>query len=471
MTAPDPLTRFAEAVRQTPDRPAVRSAETVLSFAELAGRTARLASALRSRGIGPGDRVGVSLPRGIDLLVAPLAVWRAGAAYVPLDPSYPADRLAFMAADAGIATLISTGSLDAYACHQSSTLDDLVPAPGLPAYVIYTSGSTGTPKGVEITRGCVAALMTALEAAGVYAAEPRVVGWNASMSFDASVKQWVRVCRGDTVVVLDDAHRTNPVRLRALLDENGVQDLDLTPTHWEVLREELCTPFPDGRVLRLLIGGEPVPERTWREIADLDCVEGLNLYGPTECTVDATVARIAGSVPHLGKPLPDNEVYVLDEGLRPAETGELYIAGPRLARGYVNRPGLTARRFVPDPFTGRGGRMYRTGDRVRRSAGGMLTFIGRADRQVKWRGFRIELGEIEHHLGAHPDVAAVAVVVRAERLTAYFVPAGEDPPATERLVKHLLGELPEFMLPSKFVALDALPVTANGKLDLAELAR
>ncbi|MGN9909269.1 amino acid adenylation domain-containing protein [Phytohabitans sp. LJ34] len=464
MTPPDPLTRFARTVREAPAWPAVRCGGTVLSFAELDERTARLAAMLRAQGIGPGDRVGVSLPRGVDLVVAPLAVWRAGAAYVPLDPGYPAERLAFMAADAGIATRVTS---IAPAGGPRPSISDWA-APELPAYVVYTSGSTGRPKGVEVTRGHVAALMAALEQAGVYPACRRVVGWNASMSFDASVKQWIRVCRGDTVVVLEDADRTDPDRLRALVETAGIQDLDMTPTHWQIAGEELGRPLPAGRVLRLLLGGEPVPERIWQEIAEAPWLDGLNLYGPTECTVDATVAPIAGPVPHLGTPLPDSTVYVLDGKLCPADDGEVYIGGPRVALGYVNRPGLTARRFLPDPFTG--GRMYRTGDRARRTAEGLLTFAGRADRQVKWRGYRVELGEIEHHLRTHPEVAAAAVVLRGERLVAYVVPAGAEPPRGDRLVRHLLGSLPEFMLPSTFVALDALPVTPNGKVDLATLA-
>jgi len=464
MTPPDPLTRFALAVREAPDRPAVRAGGTVLSFGELDGRAVRLASALRAKGIGPGDRVGISLPRGVDLLVAPLAVWRAGAAYVPLDPGYPPERLALMAADADIAALITPSTMDSLATGH----DDVAVWPELPAYVIYTSGSTGTPKGVEVTRGSVGALLSALEEAGVYPASPRVVGWNASLSFDASVKQWIRVCRGDTVVVLEDADRTDPERLRALIETAGIQDLDLTPTFWEIAGEELGRPLPGGRVLRLLFGGEPVPERTWREIAGAPWLDGLNLYGPTECTVDATVAPIAGPVPHLGTPLPDSAVHVLDGKLQPAEAGEVYIGGPRVALGYVNRPGLTARRFLPDPFNV--GRMYRTGDRVRRTEDGLLTFVGRADRQVKWRGYRVELGEIEHHLRTHPEVGSAAVVPRGERLVAYFVPTGETPPRGDQLVRHLLGSLPEFMLPSTFVALDALPVTPNGKVDLAALA-
>lgn len=486
----DLLTRFSAAVRRAPDRPAVRHRNVVLSFAELEERTARLASALRSRGAGPGRRVGVSLPRGADLVVALLAVWRTGAAYVPLDPSYPADRLAFMVEDAGAGVLLHLGERPPWAgraeivAPDATGPDALLPSPGAPAphdagppaptpaYVIYTSGSTGRPKGVEVSRGAVASLVTALERSGMYAAQPRVVGWNASVSFDASVQQWVRVCRGDTVVVLDDRDRTDPARLRALLDAYAVTDLDLTPSHWEILREELLAPFADGRVPRLFIGGEAVSERAWRELAEADGVEALNLYGPTECTVDATAAWISGEGPHIGRPLLGNQVYVLDDALRPAPpgvTGELYIAGPRLAAGYVGAPALTAARFVADPFSGRGARMYRTGDRAHRSADGVLTFAGRADGQVKVRGFRVELGEIEHALGARQDVARAVVTLRDERLVAYLVPADGEVPSVQRLRDHLAATLPDFMVPTEFVLIERVPLTPNGKPDLAAL--
>jgi amino acid adenylation domain-containing protein len=498
----DLLSRFHQAVRDDPDRTAVRAADGGLSFAELDRATGWLAEALRSRGIGPGDRVGVSLPRGRGLVVALLAVWRTGAAYVPLDPAYPRDRLAFMAEDAGIRLLLAadgspTGPpflpagvevvpVDVRTDHPSSArTDPEVPALA-PAYVIYTSGSTGTPKGVEATRGGVASLVSALEAAGMYDAGPRVVAWNASASFDASVQQWVRVCRGDTVVVLDDEHRKEPERLADLLDRYGVTDLDLTPSHWELLRAHLLPPRADGRVLRLFMGGEPVPGHVWGELAaagERGELEALNLYGPTECTVDATAARITGEQPHIGRPLAGGgQVHLLDEQLRPVPpgtAGEVYIGGPRLAHGYVNRPALTADRFVPDALGGPGARMYRTGDRARLAAEGDLEFLGRVDRQVKIRGFRVELGEIEQVLSAHPGVATTAVLVRdggaaGDQLVAYCVPAEpvDGPTATaltERLREHAAEALPVFMVPSLYVLLDELPLTPNGKLDTAAL--
>ncbi|REK87018.1 amino acid adenylation domain-containing protein [Streptomyces inhibens] len=482
----DALLRFRQAVRDHPDRTAVRGGDEALTFAELDRRTARLARTLAAHGVGRGDRVGVALPRGARLVVALLAVWRAGAAYVPLDPQYPYARRVFMARDAGLQVLLAEeGTLlesttvlvidpsDLAEPAGDALTGDVTSSPLDPAYVIYTSGSTGRPKGVETSRGGVASLLTALEDVGAYASEPRVVAWNASVSFDASVQQWARVCRGDTVVVLTDEDRKDPARLGALLDEHRVTDLDLTPSHWELLRGPLTAPRADGRTLRLFMGGEPVPERTWREIAEPAGLEGLNLYGPTECTVDATAAWMTGEVPHLGGALPGNRLYVLDDELSPAPEGvdgELYIAGPRLAHGYVNRPGLTAERFVADPFGAPGARMYRTGDRVRRTPDGNLAFLGRADRQLKFRGFRMEPGEIECVLRSHEEVAGAVVVVHhdgpaGEQLVAYCVPAGDTVPRAGQLREHVAAALPDFMVPSAYVPLSALPLTPNGKLD------
>lgn len=357
-----------------------------------------------------------------------------------------------------------------------------------PAYVIYTSGSTGVPKGVETTRGAVAALVAGLEEAGLYDHGHRVVAWNASVSFDASVQQWARVCRGDTVVVLGEAERTDPALLRAVLDEHGVHDLDLTPSHWPLLRDDLLVRAAEGRRLRLFMGGEPVPEGTWRELAaahDARRLEAVNLYGPTECTVDATAAWIEDFAPHIGRPLPGVRCHVLDAALRPVpfgEEGELYLAGRQLAVGYVNRPALTATRFVADPFAADGTRMYRTGDLVRRRPDNSLEFRGRSDRQVKLRGHRMELGDIEAALTTHPGVAAAVVTLHSgtaagEQLAAYYVAAtgaAGDTPATGTLTPgtlraHLAAALPQFMLPTAYLALDALPLTVNGKVDLAAL--
>ncbi|MFF2745276.1 non-ribosomal peptide synthetase [Kitasatospora sp. NPDC058048] len=472
----DLLDRLRATVAAHPGRTAVLAGADRLDFAELDRRTAALARALRALGVGRGDRVGVHLGRTADLPVALLAVWRAGAAYVPLDPAYPAERLAFMATDAGLAALISADGLPAAEGVPVLRPDAAADGPDLPAgahpldpaYVIHTSGSTGRPKGVEVPRGAVAALVEALEATGAYRAEPGVVGWNASVSFDASVQQWARICRGDTVLVIGEEHRADPARVAALLAEHAVTDLDLTPSHWELLRE----PLAGARVPRLFMGGEPVPERTWRELAD-GGIDALNLYGPTECTVDAVTAPISGPGPHLGEPLPGVRLHLLDEKLAAVPdgvAGELYLAGPGLAHGYVGRPALTAERFVADPSGGPGARMYRTGDQARRGEGGRLEYVGRVDRQVKLRGYRIELGEVEHALSRLTGVQAAAVTVHEpapgdRRLAGYVTGAVTAAELTERL----RATVPAHLVPSVITVLDALPLTPNGKVDLAAL--
>ncbi|SEN89924.1 non-ribosomal peptide synthetase [Actinacidiphila rubida] len=476
----DDLTaRFLRAAADHPHRVAVRAQDGALDFAELDARTAGLAATLAAHGAGRGSRVGVHLRRTTDLLVALLAVWRAGAAYVPLDPAYPAERLAFLAADAGVALVISADDAPAVPAglvivrpgsRTGGPVPQVTSLPGDPAYVIHTSGSTGPAKGVEVSRGSAAFLVAALEGIGAYRPEPAVVAWNASVSFDASVQQWARVCRGDTVVVLSDDERGDPSRLAAVVAEFGVTDLDLTPSHWELLRETLA-----GRsALRLFMGGEPVPERTWREI-EAAGITALNLYGPTECTVDATAAWIGGPGPHIGRALPGVGARILDAGLRPVaegETGELYLAGPGVALGYTGRAALTAQRFTADPAGPAGGRMYRTGDLARQRADGALEFVGRSDRQVKLRGFRIEPGEIENALRIDPDVRDTAVDVKEfapgdRRLIAYVTGgAGLSPQDVRR---RLEARLPAHMVPSEVVALAAMPLTPSGKTDYRAL--
>ncbi|WP_370349572.1 amino acid adenylation domain-containing protein [Catenulispora sp. EB89] len=488
-SAADPVERFARTAAQAPDRTAVRAGARTLTFAELDDRTARLASRLAGVGVGVGDRVGVSLDRGPGLVVALLAVWRAGAAYVPLDPAYPARRREHMATQAGVRVLLAegNGNNDRTRLPGVAVVDPSEPDPSPPAaagrvsaldaaYVIYTSGSTGDPNGVEVTRGGVAGLIASLESAGLYAAEPRVVGWNASVSFDASVQQWARVCRGDTIVVLSEEERTDPERLRAAIDEYGIDDLDLTPSHWQLLRTCLLAP---GRPVRLFMGGEPVPERTWQEVSTAvadGLLEAANLYGPTECTVDSTAAWISGGSAHIGDALPGARIHVLRPDLtpvtEPGEAGELYIGGTGLARGYVAGPALTAARFVADPFAANGARLYRTGDQVRRRPDGTLEFLGRADGQVKVRGYRIELGEVEAAIAAYPGVRAAVVAIRADvasdgQLAGYYVAA--DPVPAAALREHCRARLPEFMVPVFFMPLEAVPLTVNGKVDRARL--
>jgi amino acid adenylation domain-containing protein len=485
----DMLRRFRQAAERAPDRTAVRGPGGELTFAELDAAVAELAGGLLARGAGRGSVVGVCLPRRVELIAVLLAVWRSGAAYVPLDPAYPPERRRFMADDSG-ARIIVAGAEDwRWARGEVVTPDELRGTGDAPqwypdgldlAYVIYTSGSTGRPKGVQITHGNVANLVAALEDAGVFAAEPRRVGWNASMSFDASVQQWTRVCRGDTMVLIDNELRAEPERMARYLREQAVTDLDVTPSHWQVLREPLRRE-PAGPVpLRLLVGGEAVPPAMWSGLATGDQrVEAVNVYGPTECTVDSTATWIRGDRPHIGRPMRGVRGYVLDELSRPVadgSPGELYLAGAGVGLGYVNRPGLTARTFRPDPFAADGSRMYRTGDRARWRSDGTLEYLGRVDRQVKLNGYRIELGEIEAVLAEHDEVVEAMVTVRSrpdpslgQVLAAYYVPADDRAPAVRSLRQHLAARLPDFMIPASFVPLDAVPLSVSGKIDWAAL--
>ncbi|MFH8616074.1 amino acid adenylation domain-containing protein [Streptomyces sp. NPDC017979] len=481
---------FAAQVARTPDAVAVECAQHQLTYAELDARSNRLARALIGRGVGPEDRVAVLLRPGSDLVVALLAVVKSGAAYVPLDPKYPGRRRAYMIEDAAPRLLLTEPgpAADAAPCPVLHVFDDTPgdPAPvtdadrvtalrpAHPAYVIYTSGSTGRPKGVVVPHSALAAYVRDSRARHPSAAGVSLL--TASIAFDAAVTALypplvsggrVRVAAGSTPTA---GQGTPPTQM-------GV-----TPSHLELMNTLPGAAHP-GHCL--MVGGEalhgPALERWRRRHPD---VTVHNLYGPTEVTVNCTDHRIApgdpappGPVP-IGRPLDGVRLFVLDAALGllpPGAVGELYVAGWGLARGYLRRPGLTAERFVADPFGPPGTRLYRTGDLARRLPDGSLEHVGRVDDQVKIRGHRIELGEVEAALEALPDVARCAVVVQERsaddrRLLAYVVPADGTRQLDPVSIRRALGDtLPEPMVPSTVVALDALPMTRNGKLDRAAL--
>jgi amino acid adenylation domain-containing protein len=455
-----------------------------LSYAELDGRANRLAHHLRARGVGPETRVGVCLERTPELVVALLGVLKAGGAYVPLDPAYPADRLAYMVADSGAAVVVTeahlAGRLPAEGVAVVAVDDERAAIAARPdgapesgagpenlSHVIYTSGSTGRPKGVMIRHSSVVVLLHWLREA-VSDEERASLLFSTSVSFDVSVAEvFGTLAWGGRLVLVDNA-------LELATVGEPVVHASMVPT---AAAELLRTGGIPRSLKTLNLGGEALPADLAQALYGLDHLERVgNLYGPTEDTTYSTCSRVERGADRVlvGRPLPGTRAYVLDAELRPAPVGvagELYLAGAGLARGYLDRPELTAERFVPDPFGAPGGRMYRVLDRARWTADGELEYLGRADFQVKLRGFRIELGEVEAALRTHPAVRDAAAMVRPgaggePQLVAWTVAAeGVGAPAATELRQHLRERLPEYMVPAAWVALEALPLTPSGKLD------
>ncbi|MFE4336966.1 amino acid adenylation domain-containing protein, partial [Streptomyces sp. NPDC056831] len=488
----------ADRTAATPDAIALVAGEQALGYAELTARAARLAHHLRHAGVGAESVVAVCLERGIDMAVTVLAVWQAGAAYLPLDPEYPAERLEFMLADSGATALVghrsaasaltAVGGLDTVVwvdAPETRTTLAALPAtpPSVPvhpdqlAYVIYTSGSTGRPKGVHLPHRGLVNLVTAQQEALGTGSKDTVLAF-APFSFDASVWELVMALAvGATLVVAEAPDRADPARLASLVTRSGVSVATVPPSLLDAL-----TPGDLDGVTTLVTAGERLDAglaATWRRRHRL-----FNAYGPTETTVCASIAEAeledpeVPGAPPIGTPLVNGAVYVLDASMRCVPVGvpgELYVGGAQLARGYGGRRPLTAERFVADPFAADGSRLYRTGDRVRWSADGQLEFLGRADDQLKVRGYRIEPLEIEAALAAHPGVRAAVVNAFGEgtdrRLVAHLVPAdhAEGLPPVAELRGFAGGPLPEFMVPSVFVELAELPLTPNGKTDRAAL--
>jgi amino acid adenylation domain-containing protein/non-ribosomal peptide synthase protein (TIGR01720 family) len=467
---------FEAQVARTPDQPALTSGEHTLTYAELNERANRLAHLLVERGAGPDRFVALSLSRSENLLVAILATLKAGAAYLPADPEYPAERIAFMLDDAKPVLVLTDAVLHdlASTLDSKSTVnptDDDRHGPLLgahPAYVIYTSGSTGKPKGVMVPHDAVVNLASwAIAELGPERLSDLL--WSTSANFDVSVFEMFAplLCGGHIDLVRD---------LRVLLDDAGGHQGRLISAVPSALGQVLSE--TGAAAADVWLCGEALSAQLLRQIRE--SVPGANIanvYGPTEATVYATVWHADPAfdgTPPIGQPIWNTRTYVLDAALRPVPpgtAGELYLAGDQLARGYLNRPGLTAERFVADPFGPAGTRMYRTGDLVRWKENGDLDYLSRVDHQVKVRGFRIELGEIETVLGHQPEVSTVVVVVREDRagirqIVAYLTGAGIDP---DQLRERAAAQLPGYMVPAAFVVLDALPMTPNGKLDRAAL--
>jgi amino acid adenylation domain-containing protein len=493
---------FEAQVARTPDAIAVVFEENSLTYAQLNGRANQLAHYLIGNGVGPEAVVGLCIERSLDMIVGLLGILKAGGAYLPLDPSYPQERLAFMIKDANARVLLTQAALlDRLPPHgaQITRLDTdstaitqyptTVPRSRLQpenlAYVIYTSGSTGVPKGVAIAHQNVVRLFGATKDLFHFGADDVWTLFH-SFAFDFSVWEiWGPLLHGGRLVVVPYAISRSPAEFLSLLVRHGVSVLNQTPSAFYQLMQADAENPDRGRDLALryvIFGGETLEFARlcqWfgrhRDNAPLL----VNMYGITETTVhvshfalDQSIAT-ANAPSLIGRAIPDLRAYVLDGALQPVPVGvagELYIAGAGLARGYLGRPGLTAERFVADPFGTAGGRMYRTGDLARWRADGVLDFLGRADSQVKVRGFRIEPGEIEAALTRHGSVAQSAVIARGDvpenkRLVAYVVASGREKFDAAALRAHLARDLPDYMVPAAFISLPRLPLTPNGKLD------
>lgn len=501
---------FEKQAALSPDSIAVVYKDKAMSYTELNERANRLARLLISKGVGPEQFVALALPRSLDMTIGLLAVLKAGAAYLPLDPDYPADRIAFMLNDARPAIIITSSQVenqippaenvpkivldDPELCEKLKTYSPLNPnhtdrirplSPFNTAYVIYTSGSTGVPKGVMIPHQNVTRLFGATDHWFRFGSDDVWTMFH-SYAFDFSVWEiWGPLLHGGRLVIVPHDISRSPEAFLRLLVKEGVTILNQTPSaFYQFMQAEREQPDL-GQALSLryvVFGGEALELsrlEDWYHRHPEQAPKLINMYGITETTVhvsyielDRNIAAIrANSL--IGCGIPDLGVYVLDERLQPVPpgvAGELYVSGAGLARGYLGRPGLTAERFIADPFGPPGTRMYRTGDVARRRADGSLDYVGRADHQVKIRGFRIELGEIEAALVQHPQLEDAAVIVREDqpgdkRLAAYVIPSSEETFDTAELRRYAAERLPDYMVPSAFMTMKELPLTPNGKLD------
>jgi len=478
---------------QRPEALAIAANGTSLTYGELDRRANRVAQFLRTLGVGADVPVGICVPRTLDMVVGALGVLKAGGAYVPLDPAYPADRLEFMLDDAGAPVVLGTPEvrgrlrvknrrlvyLDApEIAAQPWTVPSVDIAGDDLAYLIYTSGSTGAPKGVEIThRGLDNLVAWHNKAFSVNPADR--ASHMAGLGFDAAVWElWPYLVKGASVHLADDTTRNSAELLRDWLVTQRIT-IAFVPTPLAERMITACDRWPTSDLRIMLTGGDvlhhyPPPDLPFRLI---------NNYGPTECTVVATSGPVApqdssDTLPPIGRSIANAEIYLLDESLRPVPPGmpgEIHVGGAGLARGYHNRPDLTAEKFIPNPFSREpGSRLYKTGDLARILPDDQFVFLGRIDDQIKIRGYRVEPGEIEHALNRHQGVSTSLVVAREDipgdkRLIGFVVPIPGATLTHTGLRDVLRDALPEYMIPAAFVRLDSFPVTANGKVDRAAL--
>ncbi|MBD2344918.1 non-ribosomal peptide synthetase [Anabaena subtropica] len=479
---------FEAQVERTPDAVAVVFADQQLTYRELNARANQLAHYLQALGVKSEVLVGIFIERSLDMLVGLLAILKAGGAYIPLDPSYPQERLAFILEDAQATVLLTTASLvQAMPQHQAKVvcLDTDCQAiaqqsqenvscnltPDNLAYVIYTSGSTGKPKGVQIPHQALSNFLSAMkQRPGL--TEKDILLAVTTISFDiAALELFLPLVVGGRLVIASREIASDGTQLSAKLIESKATVMQGTPATWKLL---LASGWSGNNQLKILCGGEALPPHLANQLLHR-CAALWNMYGPTETTIWSAASLIESDrkIVPIGHPIANTQFYILDQynQLVPVGvTGELHIGGAGLARGYLNRPDLTAEKFIPNPFSKQATRLYKTGDLARYLPNGEIEYIGRIDHQVKVRGFRIELGEIETILCQHPAVQETVVTVHAsptdsQRIVAYVVPNSEQMPMISELRDFLEAKLPNYMMPSAFVTLEALPLTPNGKVD------
>jgi amino acid adenylation domain-containing protein len=486
---------FEEQARHRPNQVAAQCGTEKLTYAELDRKSTELAKRLRVSGIGPESLVGICVDRSLDMIVGLLGILKSGGAYVPLDPGFPDQRLRYIVSDSGLKTIVtqrnlspsflSDGVVQMY-LDDHGVVNDQLPAGSLQsvrrgpnsenlAYVIYTSGSTGKPKGVEITHRSVVNFLSSMRQVPGLTSEDVLLAVT-TPTFDISVLEiFLPLIVGGKVAIAPREACLDGEVLARLIQDSGATVMQATPTMWHLLLEANWTGNPR---LTILCGGEALlPDLARQLVGKARAI--WNLYGPTESTVWSTIYSVKQVLPSIpiGRPIGNTQVFVLDAELHPVPgdaIGELYIGGDGLARGYHNRPELTAERFIDNPFEpALATKIYRTGDLVRWTSVGQLEYVGRVDQQVKLRGYRIELGEIEAALAEHPYIARAAVVMcgadLSKRLLAYVMTLDTQQPTATELRAFLKARLPVYMVPSKFVAIQQLPLTQNGKLDRSAL--
>ncbi|HEY2645377.1 MAG TPA: amino acid adenylation domain-containing protein, partial [Candidatus Acidoferrales bacterium] len=484
---------FEAQAQRSPEAVAVEFEGSKLRYRELNERANQLARHLRGLGVRPDSLVGLFHERSLDMMVALLGILKAGGAYVPLDPSFPEERLSYMVENSGMRVLITQSSLDGLLparpdsvvrldsdWKEISELDTShLEGPGACArnlaYVLYTSGSTGKPKGVEIEHACIVNLLLSMQREPGFTAADTMLAVT-TLSFDiSSLELYVPLISGGRVVIASREDTHDPVRLMQLMKDSRCTVMQATPTTWRALIHAGWHGSPN---LKALCGGEGFSS-DFAEKLKSRCAQLWNMYGPTETTVWSTVSNItAVNCPvSIGKPIANTVVYVLDGNRNPVPMGvpgELHIGGAGVARGYLNRAELTAERFIEDPFRPNA-RLYRTGDLARWMPDGLLECLGRVDQQVKIRGYRIELDEVEAILSRHAAVRQCAVVASDEpsgdkKLIAYYEAQLKQQPAISDLREHMKNKLPDYMIPTMWVALPTMPLTPNGKVDRKALA-